>query len=146
MKESAILIAKLLPLSRDGRIKWEDDSSDLTGSWMSRFQTTIDNDLLVSVWSTNEEAGFRVSEKGRPRWKGGDPLGNPPLNVGADSRTPLFNSGRDLVAISLSHELGSAQGDIYPSLMSLLELARIACDKVEPKIDRVKQYLDKLAV
>jgi hypothetical protein len=145
IKESSILIEKLLPLSRDGKIKWQEDSSADAGLVLTRFQTTIDKDLLVQVWSSNKEAGFRLSEKGRGRWRG-QPLGNPPLNVRADSEPDLYSAGRDLLVISITHELGAAQGEIYTNLMSLLELARIASDKVEPKIDRVKQYLDKLAV
>ena len=55
-------------------------------------------------------------------------------------------SERDLVSISIDHDHGAAQGAIYVMLMALLELARRSEDKIEPKIDRVKQYLDKLAV
>jgi hypothetical protein len=50
------------------------------------------------------------------------------------------------VAISIDHENGPSQGEIYVNLISLLELVRRSVDKVEPKLDRVKQYLDKLAV
>jgi hypothetical protein len=54
--------------------------------------------------------------------------------------------GRDLVAISIDHDHHTEQGAIYVLLMGLLELARRSVDKVEPKIDRVKLYLEKLAV
>jgi hypothetical protein len=54
--------------------------------------------------------------------------------------------GRDLVAISIDHDHDAKQGAIYVLLVALLELARRSVDKVEPKIDRVKQYLEKLAV
>jgi hypothetical protein len=46
----------------------------------------------------------------------------------------------------VDHEEGPTLGETYINLMALLELARRSVDKVEPKIDRVKQYLDKLAV
>jgi len=57
-----------------------------------------------------------------------------------------YTSGRDLVAISIDHENGPTHGEIYVNLISLVELARRSVDKVEPKIERVKQYLEKLAV
>jgi hypothetical protein len=151
LTESSILIAKLLQLTRDGKIEWAEKRSAVLPE-MARFQTTIDEDLEALVWSTNKEAGFRILEKepvprnARRRWEGGDPLGNPPLNVAADSEPLPFISGRDLVAISVDHGIGPSRGEIYVNLISLLELARRASDKVEPKIDRIKHYLDKLAV
>jgi hypothetical protein len=146
VNESSILIAKLLPLSRDSKIRWLEDASTQAGLGLVRYQTAIDEDLLVQIWLSNREVGFRLSEKGRGRWRGGDSLGNPPLNVPATSTPDFYSAGRELLAVSISHELGAAQGEIYPNLMSLLELARVSWDKVEPKVDRVKQYLDKLAV
>jgi len=151
MTESSLLIAKLVNLTRDGKIAWAQKRSAVLPE-MVRFQTTSDEDLEALVWSTNKEAGFRILEKepvpasARRSWEGGDPLGNPPLNVAADSTSLPLISGRDLVAISVDHENGSTRGEIYINLISLLELARRASDKVEPKIDRVKQYLEKLAV
>jgi hypothetical protein len=63
------------------------------------------------------------------------------MNVQADTMPQ-----RDLISIAISHVGGPTRGEIYVNLVSLIELARRASDKVEPKIDRVKQYLDKLAV
>jgi hypothetical protein len=180
MTESSILISKLIRLTRLGKVEWSQKRS-ASFPEMVRFQTTInqvpgaspfspDEDWEALIWSTDKEAGFRIFEKeSHPgttsrRWtaeEGGDPFGNPPMNVPADSASfapkgPVtqqleairdqYTSGRDLVAISIDHENGPTHGEIYVNLISLVELARRSVDKVEPKIERVKQYLEKLAV
>jgi len=147
MTESAILIAKLLRLTRDNKIEWAQKKS-FGFPEMGQFQTTIDGDLEALVWSTNKEAGFRIFEKESPP-RLSPPLGgfytsNPDVPFVSAPLLPIPE--RDLVAISFDHENGAAQGEIYVNLISLLEVARRSSDKVEPKIDRVKQYLDQLAV
>jgi hypothetical protein len=143
MKESSILITKLLPLTRDGKISWAEKRSFGVPD-MGQYQTAIDGDLEALVWSTSKEAGFRIFEKGP------EPLLEPLYSSNPD--VPLLLpriqsiSERDLVAISMEHENGPAQGEIYVNLISLFELARRSSDKIEPKIERVKQYLEKLAV
>jgi hypothetical protein len=147
MTESAILIAKLLRLTRDNKIEWVQKRS-FGFPEMAQYQTAIDGELEALVWSTNKEAGFRIFEKGP------EPRLVPPrerlITYNADvpfvSSSPLLISERDLVGVSFDHENGAAQGEIYVNLISLLELARRSSDKIEPKIDRVKQYLDQLAV
>jgi hypothetical protein len=144
LTESAVLIAKLVGLTRDGKIEWIPKRSRVMPE-MIRFQTSLDEELEVVVWSTAKEAGFRIFESGAAgilrSWESGDPMGNPPMNVQADTMPQ-----RDLISIAISHVGGPTRGEIYVNLVSLIELARRASDKVEPKIDRVKQYLDKLAV
>lgn len=151
VKESAVLVAKLVGVTRDGKIEWFQRSSTALSA-MARFQTALDGDLHAEIWSTDAEVGFRILEAEPQletighRREGGARFGSPLLNLLADSTQPLLVSGRDLIAISISHEEGPSRGELYVNLMSLLELARRSADKVEPKIDRVKQYLDKLAV
>jgi len=141
LKESSLLIEKLLRLTHANKIEW-DDNHIFSQPVIARFQTILDGELLAQIWSSNKAAGFRLVEKSKAPGYGGA-LGS---NVPVESAPFLISSDRDLVAISINHESGAAQGEIYVNLMSLLELARISIDKVEPKIDRVKQYLDKLAV
>jgi hypothetical protein len=148
--ESSILIAKLIRLTRDAKIEWEQRKSAAFPG-MIRYQTPIDEDSEALVWSTSKEAGFRIFEKvppsplARSSWNA--PFGlNPPMNVPADSAPLLHIAERDLVAITFDHINGPSQGESYVNLMILLELARRSSDKIEPKIDRVKQFLDKLAV
>jgi hypothetical protein len=149
--ESAILISKLVALTRDGKVEWiQDIANPVAINTSVRYQTTMEGNLEVLVWSTSKSAGFRLFENvvHRPEpahfglhEKGSDSLASMPVGRGL----PTF-SERDLVAISIGHEEGPARGEVYINLMSLLELARRSADKIEPKVDRVKQYLDKLAV
>jgi hypothetical protein len=149
--ESAVLIAKLVELTREGKINWSQKTLGIFPG-TTRFHTTIDGDLEAAVWSTDKEIGFRIFEKNPPagntsqRWEGGDPMGNPPLNVQAHSAPLPLATGRDLLAISIERAGGAMRSEVYIPLMGLLELARRSSDKIEPKIERVKQYLEKLAV
>ena len=143
LTESSILIAKLLRLTRDAKIEWAERRAFGLPE-MRRYQATIDGDLEALVWSTNKEAGFRIFEKVP------EPRLEPPYSSNPD--VPLLLPRilpipeRDLVAISIDHENGPTRGEIYVNLISLLELARRSSDKIEPKVDRIKEYLDKLAV
>jgi len=130
--ESAALLEKLFGLTRDGKIEWQRNNLvSRTSEIMTTCRTTLDKDLDALIWSNDKAAGFRLSEK-----------------PDEASYIPEISaiSGRDLLSISINHDHGAEQGAVYVLLMGLLELARRSVDKVEPKIDRAKQYLDKLAV
>jgi hypothetical protein len=132
LAESAVLIGKLVDLTRDGKIEWNAVRPGLVkelGPATTRYGSTLEGPSEVLVWSTERSAGFRVYEK-------------------ATESTGVFTttSERDLISISMDHEDGPGRGQVYVNLMALLELARRSADKIEPKIERVKQYLDKLAV
>ncbi|HEV2132742.1 MAG TPA: hypothetical protein VGR47_00630 [Terracidiphilus sp.] len=147
MTESSILISKLLGLTRGNKIDWAERRSSFGIPNMKQYHTTIDRDLEALVWSSNKEAGFRIFEKGSgpqliPPSSGRS--SNP--DVPFDSAPRMSMPERDLVSISIDHENGSTQGEIYINLISLLELARRSSDKIEPKVDRIKEFLDKLAV
>ncbi len=132
LTESAVLIAKLVALTREGKIEWFQHSLSLIqfGSDVTtRYQTPLDGELNALIWLSSKSAGFRLFEM-----------------TGEAAESRMARSERDLLAISLDHEDGSSRGEIYINLMSLLELARRSADKIEPKVDRIKQYLDKLAV
>jgi hypothetical protein len=132
MSESEYLIDKLFQLTRDGKIKWNYVSAvPRTGTITQQYFVGLDNDAEASIWTNGKSAGFRVAEKNAQ-----DPAVVMMPNI----------PGRDLVAISIDHDHHTEQGAIYVLLMGLLELARRSVDKVEPKIDRVKLYLEKLAV
>jgi hypothetical protein len=132
MSESENLIDKLFQLTRDGKIVWTYATGvPRTGTITQQFFVSLDNDVEASIWTNSKSAGFRLIEK-----KDQNPA------VIAMPGIP----GRDLVAISIDHDHDAKQGAIYVLLVALLELARRSVDKVEPKIDRVKQYLEKLAV
>lgn len=135
LTESAVLIKKLVALTRERRVEWTEQNLRSLGSMevTSRYQTTLEGDLSVLVWLSSKSAGFRLLERPAPA----------PHPASLAIELP---SERDLLAVSLDHEDGPARGEIYINLMSLLELARRSADKIEPKVDRVKQYLDKLAV
>ena len=132
LAESAVLIDKLVALTRDGKVEWSEMRPGMVkeiGPATTRFGSTLEGASEVLVWSTEKSAGFRVYEK-------------------SIESTGVFTttSERDLVSISIDHEDGPARGEVYVNLMALLELARRSANKIEPKIERVKQYLDKLAV
>jgi hypothetical protein len=130
--ESAALLEKLFGLTRDGKIEWQRNNLvSRTSEIMTTCRTTLDKDLDALIWSNDKAAGFRLSEKPD------EALYIPEISA---------ISGRDLLSISINHDHSAEQGAIYVLLMGLLELARRSVDKIEPKIDRVKQYLDKLAV
>jgi hypothetical protein len=161
LTESRILIDKLIRLTRDSKIEWAQRRS-ASFPKMARFHTTInqvpgaspfspDEDLEALVWSTDKAAGFRLFETTvEPSAPSQPSSSTGRLYVQSKDRVVYGGladvSERDLVAVSIDHENGPSHGGVYVSLMSLLELARRSVDKVEPKIDRVKQYLDKLAV
>ena len=130
LAESAILVSKLLALTRNGKVEWLKGSqrSSKVDEVITRFHTKLEDDLEASVWSTTKSAGFRVFEKS------------------TETGVLTFTLERDLISVTLDHDEGASRGEVYVNLISLLELARRSADKVEPKIDRVKQYLDKLAV
>lgn len=130
--ESKDLIDKLFQLTRDGKIKWNyADFAPRTGAITQQFFVGLDNDVEACIWTNSKSAGFRVAEKNAQ---------DPGL-----IRMPVI-PGRDLVAISIDHDHDAEHGAVYVLLMALLELVRRSVDKVEPKINRVKQYLEKLAV
>ena len=132
MSESRNLLDKLFQLTRDGRIKWTYASNvPRTGAITQQYSVGLDNDAEASIWTNAKSAGFRVTEVNAQE----------PAVVMMPSIV-----GRDLVAISIDHDHDAEQGATYVLLMGLLELARRSVDNVEPKIDRVKQYLEKLAV
>ncbi len=159
MDQSTDLIAQLIRLTRESKIEWLQKGSAAFPE-MARYQTTINGDSEAQVWSTNKQAGFKIFEK-RPEPEsdslligkqasyaaaGVDIASGSPLLMMAAAASLLRISERDLVAISIDHEKGPAKGEIYVNLMSLLELARRSADKIEPKVERLKQYLEKLAV
>jgi hypothetical protein len=151
LTESAVLITKLVALTREGKVEWTEKNLRSLGSIevTSRYQTTLDGDLNALVWLSSKSAGFRLVEnviEPNANAQSIPPIG--PLSSAKLQTVPSLRmiSERDLLAVHFDHEDGPARGEIYINLMSLLELARRSSDKIEPKVDRVKQYLDKLAV
>jgi hypothetical protein len=144
--ESAALITKLVDLTRNGKIEWSQGLKPLISfDEIDRYYAIVEGNLEVQVWVSKKAAGFRLIERAREQSE--SPV--PPLMPSPRNFIPLGLPNiteRELIAISLSHEEGPSRGQIYIKLMALLELARRSVDKVEPKVDRVKQYLDKLAV
>jgi hypothetical protein len=132
MSESGKLIEKLFELTRDGKVKWTySNAVPRIGEITQQFFTTLDDDLDASIWTNNRGAGFLITEKN--------------THEPAVTMMPSI-SRRDLLAISIGHDHDAEQGAVYVLLMALVELARRSVDRVEPKIDRVKQLLEKLAV
>lgn len=133
LAESAVLIGKLVDLTRDGKVEWSEVKPGMAkelGLATTRYISTLEGaSETLLVWSTERSAGFRVYEKSIE-----------------STRVFTTTSERDLISISIDHEDGPARGEVYVNLMALLELARRSANKIEPKIERVKQYLDKLAV
>lgn len=131
MSEATDLIEKLFQLTRNGKIQWSMINTAPRPAFVTRqYFTPLEGMLEASIWENNRAAGFRLFER-RGEEK--------------DTVMPAI-AERDLVAISIEHDHDASLGPIYTMLMALLELARRAEDKVEPKVDRAKQYLDKLAV
>lgn len=149
LKESALLIAKLVALTRDGKVDWREQKlvAHELGPVTTRYFSGLEGNSEALVWSTDKSVGFKVFEKVSgalltlPSW---GRISNP--DVPFDSAPRMSVPERDLVSISIDHEDGPSRGELYVNLMSLLELARRSSDKIEPKIERVKEYLDKLAV
>jgi hypothetical protein len=148
--ESAALIEKLIGLTRDDKIEWTHIvAQPLTMETSFRYRAKIEDNLEVLVWQTTKSAGFRLFEK-LPSRQESRQLGVSGEVPSIASAHPVPNlmifSERDLISISINHEEGPSFGERYVNLMSLMELAMRSADKIEPKVDRVKQYLDKLAV
>lgn len=136
MTESPILIDKLIRLTRDSKIEWTHQDSSARRETLDVYRTPLAGDVEAVIWVSGRQAGFRLSEK--------------KVESNAFSKLPaariLGGGDRDILSIMVDHEEGPTLGETYINLMALLELARRSVDKVEPKIDRVKQYLDQLAV
>lgn len=131
LNESSELIERLITLTRDGKVEWSKENllAKTFDPPTTKFMASLEGNSEAQVWMTSKSAGFRLIEKGQ-----------------SYLASIVTTADRDLISISLDHEDGPSRGQIYINLMSLLELARRAADKIEPKIERVKQYLDKLAV
>lgn len=130
ISESSNLIEKLLNLTRDGKIEWTTlQIVPRAGEMTRQYFTPLEGSLEVSVWENHRAAGFRLIDKS---------IQEPAMRVIA------VVPERDLLSISIDHEHDADLGPLYTMLMALLVLARRTIDKVEPKIDQVKQYLDKL--
>jgi|GEM_PF-2232958 len=137
--ESRTLINKLFELTKSGKIQWSNIPLSLLfglaenprmAVGTKQYATPLEDRLEASVWINNRAAGFRLIEKevfsliGQPSSEG----------------IPEC----ELLSIMIEHEHDPELGPDYVALMGLIELARRATDKVEPKVDRAKQYLDRL--
>lgn len=133
--ESAALIAKLVALTRDGKVAW--DERKIIGNIATRYISALEGNSKALVWSNDKMVGFRVFEDIEELGRKVSPSILPLIS-------PLI-SERDLISVSIDHENGPFSGELYVNLMSLFELARRSADKIEPKIERVKEYLDRLS-
>jgi hypothetical protein len=136
--ESRNLIERLFDLTKSGKIQWSNtplsllfglEANPRMEAGTTQYATPLEDMLEASVWINRRAAGFRLIEREVFL------IGHPSLGKAPE---------RELLSIMIAHEHDPQLGPDYVALMGLIELARRAADKVEPKVDRAKQYLDKL--
>ncbi len=157
LKKAALVIAKLLLRTREGRISWKDDNlprqalhNYVKGSSPQEFEYLYSAELednIKAVLSRDEkQLGFKLS-------------GPPVANVSTEPLAEILRVGlagfpdpNEILSVSLSHNDGkqerfTPESIVYRDLEELIQLAKnpkSVSDDVRYK--QVMSYLDKLAV
>jgi hypothetical protein len=157
LNKAALVIAKLLIRTREGKIHWKEDNLPRQAlhdfekesshrEFESRYTAELEDSIQVILTRDDKQLGFRLS---------GPPASNVPaeplagiLGVGSQES----HNSSEILSISLGHAYGkqerfTPESIIYRDLEELIQLAR------DPKsvsndlrLKQVMSYLDKLAV
>lgn len=158
LKKAALVIAKLLLRTREGRISWKDDNLPrqfihglANGSSHQEFEylytAKLEDNINAVLSRDDKQLGFKLS--GPPAVNvPSDPLAGMAAAVGLDG-SPDPN---EILSISLSHTYGkqerfTPESIVYRDLEELIQLAKSPKSVSDDlRYKQVMSYLDKLAV
>lgn len=158
LKKAALVIAKLLIRTREGKIQWKNDNLSrqafggaANGSSQQGFEylytAKLEDNITAVLSRDNKQLGFKLS---------GPPAVNVPTKSVLDNRAVgLVRGGYDpneILYISLNHSFGkeeraTPESIVYRDIEELIQLAenpKSVSDDLRYK--QVMSYLDKLAV
>jgi hypothetical protein len=145
IRESYLLIIKLLERTRERKIEWTCGAPLLKvargapkAETEHRFQTELGNDLVATVWEDDHSLGFNLADS-----QAGPP--EPALLM-----PPPAAPRGEVLSIRLDkHEAGlgklTDESIVYEELAALLALIRHAPVQSDVRIEQAKNYLDELA-
>ena len=146
LKKAALVIAKLLLRTREGRIQWRHDSTNLASTLgVSRYGARLEDNIEVILIRDDEELGFVLT--GSPM----EGMVPQPSLTWDQARRALFSDPNKILSVSLSHSYGSGdelspEGIVYRDLEELVQLAenpKSASDDL--RYQQVMSYLDRLS-
>jgi len=135
-KRAALLIAKLLLRTREGKIQWRADHSPEKS--IESFSARMEGDLNATITRNSKQLSFRLSELASVER----------IEAGLQA----FKQGNEIDIVAIDHSKGKAdeftlEAIVYRDLEELIQLAsdpRSASEDIRFK--QAMSYLDKLAV
>ena len=148
VRESYVLIIKLLERTRERKIAWvEADPACIPAKQLhvtnARFayRTTLGNNLIATIWENDRFIGFRLMELNLPA--------GPPLP--SDLNLPPKDYEREVLSICLDRLVAiddslTDETLVFEDLSALLALIQNAPNRQsDARIEQAKNYLDQLA-
>lgn len=136
LNKAALVIAKLLILTRDGKIIWHAASSLPVGTVVHAYITPLEDKVEAVITRTEEALKFELV--GRPF-------------VDEYSNVHNFGNEKPILSIALAHSHGQ-QGRVSPESIVYADLEELFALAKDPKsvssdvqIRQVMDYLDRLA-
>jgi hypothetical protein len=146
LNKAALLIAKLLIRTREGKIQWRADSTIVKAELgVSRYAAKLEDDIEAILIRDDEQLGFVLT---------GSQMGGivpPPSQTWEEARRALFRDPNKILSISLNHSYSggddlSPEGIVYRDLEELVQLAenpKFLSDDL--RYQQALTYLDKLS-
>jgi hypothetical protein len=146
IRESYVLIIKLLERTREDKIEWTEAephgsaSKAIIGVTKNAYQAKLGRNLIATVWENNQSLGFNLVEL---NFQSGPPL--PP-----DLNQPSKDYEREVLSVCLSKQekvSGNLTDEsiVYEDLAALIELIERVPVKADARIEQARRYLDQLA-
>ena len=144
LNRAALLIAKLLIRTREGKLQWENENGPLTQNLLtsdSLYKAKLDEGIEAHLSRNDKALGFKLS-------------GPPAVDLPAYSALVAMLGGPDsheIISVSLDHSYGrtgleSPEGIVYRDLAELIFLAgnpKSVSDDL--RYLQALEYLDKLS-
>jgi hypothetical protein len=146
IRESYVLIVKLLERTRERKIEWTAvrilgsvSEAILVGAECA-YQAKLGHNLVATVWENDQSIGFKLVEL---NVQAGPPL-PPHLNQ------PVKDYEREVLSICLSKEEAASdkltdENIVFEDLTTLFELIKRAPIQADERIEQARRYLDQLA-
>ncbi|MGB6719978.1 MAG: hypothetical protein WBE72_04225 [Terracidiphilus sp.] len=146
LNKAALLIAKLLVRTREGKIQWRRDSTIVKAVLgVSRYATKLEDDIEAILIRDDEQLGFVLT--GSPM----EGIVPPPSQTWEDALKALFSDPNKILSISLNRSYGSGddlnpENIIYRDLEELVQLAENPKSLSDDlRYQQALTYLDKLS-
>jgi hypothetical protein len=145
IRESYVLIIKLLERTREGKIAWRSGNpllkvvrGALKQEAEYRYQTELGNDLVATVWEDDHSLGFTLDDL-----RAGPPEPSIVMPPPAAPRGEVLSIHLD------KHEAGlgklTDESIVYEDLATLIDLIKRAPVQADARIEQARKYLDQLA-